>query len=221
MTRSYKFRWPYSVVLLTLCMPGILPAQNPPGYRVIKVDNSSRHSPVRFSEIRCAGREVESGIPFPDPGDDWLDGCTIQLTNYIQKVVVAAQIQTFAPESGDGKTVPFAGVPIVAGRLPDWQMKDIKWKYANDRPPIALYYGESTVIACSEFATSLKSLVAEKGRPGSGISQVTLVLEVVDYSDGTQSQQGIDNFYKPNEAAGHGYIRIGRDDFYKGIAPPQ
>lgn len=222
MARYRDFTKRLPVLLFVLCIPGILSAQNPPGYRVIKVDNGSRRAPVRFGEIRCGGQEVESGVPFLDTAKDWLDGCTIQLTNYIQKTVVAAHILAVAPESGSGVAGDsFASSPVLIGQLPDWQMKDMPMGVRTTGSPIALRYRESMLIRCSEPVPSLERLAAEKGKPLSDISEVTFVLQAVDFSDGTQSQLGIDNFYKPNEAAGHGYIRIGRDEFYKGIEAPK
>jgi hypothetical protein len=213
------------VLFVTLFLIAAAPqraiAQSNAPMRVITFNRPLLADPIQFGNVYCAGQKVTSGVPFEDPANDWLDGCTVEIKNRIAKTLITTNMAAFAPESGSGKPGehdPIAAFMIGVGKSPSWKLKD-QPNATNNGTPIAVASGQSTTVSLSRIAAGLQEAADRKGKPGRGISQVILVLETTDFSDGTEWLSG--NFFKPDIQAGHGYVRIDRDEFYRGIELPQ
>jgi hypothetical protein len=190
------------VLALTSAQPKAF-AQN--SNRVIITSPPKISNPVQLTSIVVDGRGIEPKVPFSAP-DDWFDHMRIVFKNQSQKTVTCIRINVAFPETGDGKTTPWAGAQILFGQLPDYDKKRLGLTGPDSEPKLAIAPVQTLDINLAPYKAGLDNAVHELGHRQT-VSELRMEMMNVYFDDGMQWQPG-PGYMKPSPGEKHSYTPI-------------
>jgi hypothetical protein len=166
-------------VLLLLFLVAAASHPQGQGFGTVYIDRQTSMDPVSIEKITIGDELIHPGVMDPrgrvyepatqfQANKDWLKEMSIVLKNRTDKVIVAANIELWFPDTGDGSNAhPVNLYRISIGQRPDvdlYRHDGTKGPSDSDKPPLWFEPNKTLVIQIADYFNGIQGTIEE--RPG-------------------------------------------------------